>query len=122
MYTFSNRLKIASFILMAVGFLGIVGGFFMAPGTIEEAKEMVAHHGGDHAAEDVGMGAEVAHGNAWRARTTALHMTNMYSTNYRISPGRIICCRFFLYDDFFGGIGVLRDTKGRTGGLVPLIV
>jgi hypothetical protein len=44
MYTFSNRLKIGSIILMAVGLLGIIGGFVMAPGSIEEAKAMVASH------------------------------------------------------------------------------
>lgn len=71
MYTFSNRLKIGSFILMAVGVLGIAIGFLSAPSTIEEAKAMVATHeeghGGSHAQEDehaVGMGAEIEHGNA----------------------------------------------------------
>ena len=48
MYTFSNRLKIASIILMIVGALGIVGGFVMAPGTIAEAKAMVAGHDEGH--------------------------------------------------------------------------
>ncbi|MFS4418720.1 quinol:cytochrome C oxidoreductase [Maribacter sp. 2307ULW6-5] len=51
MYTFSNRLKMASFILMAVGLLGIVGGFLAAPSTVAEAKEMVAHHDTGHTAE-----------------------------------------------------------------------
>ncbi|WP_396635618.1 quinol:cytochrome C oxidoreductase [Maribacter sp. R77961] len=55
MYTFSNRLKIASIVLMAVGLVGIIGGFVMSPGTVEEAKAMVASHddvhGGDHAEE-----------------------------------------------------------------------
>lgn len=50
MYTFSNKLKIGSFILMAVGLLGIAIGFISAPGTVEEAKAIVAshddHHGG----------------------------------------------------------------------------
>lgn len=48
MYTFSNRLKIASFILMAVGAIGIAIGFLSAPATVAEAKEMVAAHGGGH--------------------------------------------------------------------------
>ena len=48
MYTFSNKLKIASFILMAVGVLGIGIGFMSAPGTVEEAKAMVAAHGDGH--------------------------------------------------------------------------
>ena len=50
MYTFSNRLKLGSIILMAVGLLGIIGGFVMAPGTVEEAKAMVAAHDDGHEA------------------------------------------------------------------------
>ena len=49
MYTFSNRLKIGSFILMAVGALGIAIGFISMPSTVEEAKAMVASHGEDGA-------------------------------------------------------------------------
>src|SRR5690606_40751735 len=52
MYTFSNRLRITSFILMIVGVLGIGYGFLSAPSTIEEAKAIVAakevHHTGGH--------------------------------------------------------------------------
>ncbi|MBT8237150.1 MAG: quinol:cytochrome C oxidoreductase [Croceitalea sp.] len=48
MYTFSKRLKIASFILMAVGALCLISGFLSAPSTVEEAKEMVAAHGDGH--------------------------------------------------------------------------
>lgn len=51
MYTFSKRLKIASFVLMAVGFIGIVAGFMQAPSTVEEAKEMVASHAEGHGEE-----------------------------------------------------------------------
>ena len=50
MYTFSNKLKMTSFILMAVGLLGIGVGFMSAPGTVEEAKAMVASHD-EHASE-----------------------------------------------------------------------
>ena len=59
MYTFSNRLKIGSIILMAVGLLGIIGGFVMAPGTVEEAKAMVASHDDGHGDAHA---AEVSHG------------------------------------------------------------
>lgn len=48
MYTFSNRLKIASIILMVVGFVGVATGFLNAPANVEEAKEMVASHGDGH--------------------------------------------------------------------------
>jgi len=67
MYTFSNRLKIASFILMAVGVLGIGIGFMAAPSTVEEAKAIVASHDdghGDAHAVAEGHGAEQAHGDA----------------------------------------------------------
>ncbi|NND16867.1 MAG: quinol:cytochrome C oxidoreductase [Eudoraea sp.] len=55
MYTFSNRLKIGSIVLMALGVLGLGIGFVSAPSTVEEAKAMVAAqddgHGGGHAEE-----------------------------------------------------------------------
>ncbi|EAR15967.1 hypothetical protein [Robiginitalea biformata] len=55
MYTFSNRLKIGSVILMALGLMGMAIGFISAPSTVEEAKAMVAAshddgHGGGHEA------------------------------------------------------------------------
>lgn len=53
-YTFSNKLKIGSIVLMVVGALCLGIGFISAPSTVEEAKEMVASahgdgHGGGHA-------------------------------------------------------------------------
>jgi len=48
MYTVSNKLKMGAIILMVVGLLGIAYGFLTKPGTIEEAKEMVASHGDGH--------------------------------------------------------------------------
>ncbi|GLB50998.1 quinol:cytochrome C oxidoreductase [Neptunitalea chrysea] len=52
MYTFSNKLRMGAIILMVVGLLGIVYGFLSAPGTPEEAMEIIAassHE--DHGAE-----------------------------------------------------------------------
>ncbi|WP_414000067.1 quinol:cytochrome C oxidoreductase [Flavobacterium sp. W1B] len=48
MYTFSNKLKTFSFILMAVGILGIGYGFFNAPKDIQEVESLLAaeSHGG----------------------------------------------------------------------------
>lgn len=69
MYTFSNRLKIASFILMAVGAIGIAAGFLSAPSTVEEAKAIVAQHDGGHGdahavASHHEVNAEEAHGES----------------------------------------------------------
>jgi len=53
MYTFSNRLKIGALVAMALGFLCLGYGFISAPGTVEEAKAIMAAshddgHGGGH--------------------------------------------------------------------------
>ena len=48
MYTFSNKLKTFSFILMAIGLLGIGYGFLTAPKDIQEVEKILAAetHGG----------------------------------------------------------------------------
>ena len=50
MYTFSNKLRNFSIILMLIGFLGLTYGFLTAPNTIEQANAMVddPHHGDGH--------------------------------------------------------------------------
>jgi hypothetical protein len=55
MYTFSNRLKTFSFVLMAIGLLGIGYGFFTAPKDIQKVEEILAEetHGGHGEAHEV---------------------------------------------------------------------
>ena len=55
MYTFSSKLKTFSFILMAIGVLGIGYGFLTAPKNIEEVEKILA------ASEHEGGRAEAAH-------------------------------------------------------------
>lgn len=52
MYTFSSKLRALSFILMALGLLGIGYGFFTAPKTTEDVEKILAadEHGGHHEA------------------------------------------------------------------------
>ena len=58
MYTFTQRLKIITYVLMGLGLIGLTIGFLNAPSTVAEAQAMVADahgghgrdHGGDHAA------------------------------------------------------------------------
>jgi len=78
MYTFSNRLKIGSLILMALGLVGMGIGFVSAPSTVEEAKAMVAAHddghGGGHgeaAHEETGA---AAHGDGAHAMDHDEHL------------------------------------------------
>jgi len=68
MYTFSNRLKIGAFILMAIGIVGMTIGFVTAPTTVEDAKMMVASHDEGHDGAT-----HVAEGD--HATTTADHET-----------------------------------------------
>ena len=54
MYTFSNRLKTFSFILIILGVLGVAYGFISSNKSLEEVKTLIAqeasaHHGGGHA-------------------------------------------------------------------------
>ena len=47
MYTITKNIKILSFTLMAVGFIGLFYGFYTAPHSIEESNAIVASYG-DH--------------------------------------------------------------------------
>ena len=51
MFVLTKKIKIFSLALIILGLLGIAFGFYSAPSTIEEAKEIIAnsHHGDDHA-------------------------------------------------------------------------
>ena len=54
-YTFSSKLKTFSFILMALGLVGIVVGFLNAPKTIEDVEKILAdshHHEAAHQEKD----------------------------------------------------------------------
>ena len=67
MYTFSNKLKTFSFILIILGVLGVGYGFMTSHKSLEEVKTMIAeesaHHGGGHASEATHATAD-SHGEA----------------------------------------------------------
>ena len=45
MFALTNKIKFFSLMLVILGLMGIAYGFYSAPSSIEEAKEMVeAHH------------------------------------------------------------------------------
>ncbi|MBX9887843.1 MAG: quinol:cytochrome C oxidoreductase [Flavobacteriaceae bacterium] len=68
MYTFSSKLKTFSFILMAVGVLGIGYGFFNAPKDIQEVEQILAAESHD------GHGAVEGHGEATNHEAPAAHV------------------------------------------------
>ena len=75
MYTFSNRLRNLAIAFMAIGFLGLVYGFFTAPKTIEEAKAIVAAsaHGDEHGTSHDDASAEAHHDTTNAYATDASH-------------------------------------------------
>jgi hypothetical protein len=68
MYTFSSKLKTFSFVLMAVGLLGIGYGFLTAPKNIQEVEALLAadshggHGEGNHEKASSAHGSETTHG------------------------------------------------------------
>jgi hypothetical protein len=58
MYTFSSKLKTFSFILMAVGLLGIGYGFYSAPKDIQEVESLLATESHDTHGESEAHGVE----------------------------------------------------------------
>lgn len=78
MYTFSSKLKTFSFILMALGVLGIGYGFWTAPKNTQDVEKILAaeeqHHGGHATAEaghephhEAAAAAEAPHGTEQNA-------------------------------------------------------
>ena len=54
MYSLTKNIKILSFSMMLIGFVALAYGFYSAPHTIEEAKEMVSSHGHEDHGSDHG--------------------------------------------------------------------
>ena len=54
MYKLSTNIKIFSFSLIVLGLLGIGYGFYSAPKTIEESKQMVANYHDDSHSSSIG--------------------------------------------------------------------
>ena len=83
MYQFSGKLKTLSIALMILGLLGVGYGFYSAPKTVEEAKEILAKqhhdgHGDAHATSVEDSHAETSHSEDKKEEhgTTAVHTEN----------------------------------------------
>lgn len=53
MYTFSNKLKTFSIVLMILGIVGIAYGFLSVPNSVEEVEQILASHHDTHGSHDV---------------------------------------------------------------------
>jgi hypothetical protein len=114
MYTFSNKLKTFSFILMAVGLLGIGYGFLNAPKDIQEVEHLLAAesqeghgeathgeatHGESKSSEDAHVGA-AEHATAHDVKEAAEHQEHLNHVLHQLQnkpwAALYVACIFFL--------------------------
>ena len=125
MYTISNRLKMGSIILMVIGALGIGYGFFTAPGTIEEAKEMVAAHddghGGGHG-EDASHTAEGEHGaTSEHGMSAAEHDEHVWHQLQNKPWAALYVAAFFFFMIALGALAFYAIQRAAQAGWSPLL-
>ncbi|MCW2117876.1 quinol:cytochrome C oxidoreductase [Flavobacterium sp. 7A] len=108
MYTFSSKLKTFSFILMAIGILGIGYGFLNAPKDIQEVETLLAAeshdgHGAEHHEEtkvaDEAHGT-ISHDNAEVAHHDAEHTEHLNHVLHQLQnkpwAALYVACIFFM--------------------------
>ena len=124
MYTFSNRLKIGSLVLMALGVLGMAIGFVSAPSTVEEAKAMVASHGdghgGDHgtAVADGAAHAGQAHGDETHATDHDEHLLHQLQNR---PWAAMYVAIFFFFMISLGVLAFYAIQRAAQAGWSPLL-
>ena len=74
-YKFSNQIKVLSISLILIGLLGILYGFYVAPTTVDEAKEIVSNmsHDSDYGGSGYG---ESDHGDSNHGHESSGHEYN----------------------------------------------
>ena len=77
MYTFSNKLKTFSFILIILGVIGVAYGFISSNKSLEDVKTLIAqeaaHHGSDHAEGTHVLESQGSHGETDHASADVHH-------------------------------------------------
>lgn len=124
MYTFSNRLKITSFILMIAGVIFLAIGFLSAPSTVEEAKAMVAVHDDGHGG---GHGEEAAHDNAHDAVAghgdshSASHDEHLLHQLQNRPWSALYVAAFFFFMISLGALAFYAIQRAAQAGWSPLL-
>src|SRR5690606_15449827 len=77
MYTYSNKLKTFSFILIILGVIGVAYGFISSNKSLEDVKTLIAqeaaHHGSDHAEGTHVLESQGSHGETDHASADVHH-------------------------------------------------
>ena len=125
MYTFSNRLKIASIILMVVGALGIGIGFISAPSTVEEAKAMVASHddghGDAHAVEAASVASDTHGEEAHDESHDAAHDEHVLHQLQNKPWAALYVAAFFFFMIALGVLAFYAIQRASQAGWAPLL-
>lgn len=116
MYTFSNRLKIGSFILMAVGALCLASGFLSIPHTVEEAKAIVASHDDGHG-EESGHAVAEEHGGEHDA-SHDLHLLHQLQNR---PWSALYVAAFFFFMIALGALAFYAVQRAAQAGWSPLL-
>ena len=101
MYTFSSKLKTFSFILMAVGLLGIGYGFLTAPKDIQDVEKILAAdaHGSHHQAGSEAEGTHVVSAES-KVKAEAEHTEHLTHVFHQLQnkpwAALYVACIFFM--------------------------
>lgn len=123
MYTFSNRLKIGSLILMALGLFGMGIGFVSVPSSVEEAKEMVAAHDDGHGGGHAAAATEEAHADTGHADAAhdAEHDEHVYHQLRNRPWSAMYVAAFFFFMIALGVLAFYAVQRAAQAGWSPLL-
>ncbi len=122
MYTFSNRLKIGSIILMALGLLGMGIGFVSVPSTVDEAKAMVAAHDDGHGGEDHGAAAaHPAQGEHVDGSHSAAHDEHLLHQLQNRPWSALYVAAFFFFMISLGVLAFYAIQRAAQAGWAPML-
>ncbi len=122
MYTFSNRLKIGSIVLMAIGLLGMGVGFVSIPATVDEAKAMVASHDDGHGGDS--HGAAALHGEEAGHATdehSAAHDEHLLHQLQNRPWSALYVAAFFFFMISLGVLAFYAIQRAAQAGWSPLL-
>ena len=130
-YTFSNRLKIASFIAMGLGFVMLVAGFLNAPSNVEEAKAMIAAshadgHGGHgemttHVNDHSEHGEKETMASAHHEAHSAEHDEHMFHQLANRPWSALYVAAFFFFMISLGVLAFYAVQRAAQAGWSPLL-
>lgn len=123
MYTLSNKLKIGSLILMALGLLGMGIGFVSAPSTVDEAKALVAAHDDGHGSGHGEAAATAAHEPAAHADEAhdAEHDVHLLHQLQNRPWAAVYIAAFFFFMLSLGTLAFYAIQRAAQAGWSPLL-